>query len=199
MDAHDEASRAKSTDGRDELTKRLRVLKAGLERRGVTEADAMAYFGSMAGKCRDVQACSCRGHDLGPVPLPAGRMCAREFGERLQDILTKMELVAGKVERCRAYNAQLAAHEVGLGFMDGNEETVRALKRTRAEAGVVETHEKGLYLKLMGERAELLLKWEPIDVDEFHAFCSASIKEMLDISQALKAPHVPLPVKYLDL
>lgn len=186
-------------EARDELIRRLQELKAGLGKRGVSEADALGYFGKLAGKCKDVQACSCRGHELGQVPLPEGRMCAKEFNARLQDLLTKMDLVARKVERCRAYQDQLASHELGVGFLQGQDETVRALKRTKREAEVMEAHEKGLYLKLMGERAELVARWEPIDVDDFHAYCMASITEMVDIQHALKAPGVPLPSKYLDL
>ncbi len=76
---------------------------------------------------------------------------------------------------------------------------MRALRRRRQEAEQVNAHEQGLYLKLAGERLELLQQWEPIDVREFHQFVSSSILEMCSILQELKAPGVAQPGGHLEI
>lgn len=174
-------------------------MQAGLRARGVSETDAGEFCNKLAGKCALIQACCCKGHELGSVPLPPGRMCSREFHSRLQDILHKLKLVSGKIESCRQYSEQLSASEVGAGFLNEQEGVVRELKRRRSETSVVETHEKGLYLKLLNERFQLLSQWEPMDVDEHKNFCLRSLQEMSDILQTLKAPRLPIPERYLPL
>lgn len=183
----------------EDLKRRLETLQSGLRARGVTEACAIDFCNRLAGKCAVIQACCCKGHELGAVPLPPGRMCSREFHSRLQDILHKLKLVAGKIEACRQVGEQLSASEVGAGFLTEQEGVVHELKRRRMETAVVETHEKGLYLKLLNERFELLTQWEPIDVEEHKEFCLRSLHEMSDILQTLKAPRLPIPDRYLKI
>jgi len=175
------------------LMARLLDLRAGLERQGVSEEGMLEFFGKMAGKCIKIEACSCKTHELGEVPLPKGKMCSIRFNERLDDVVKKMELVRGRVERCEAYIAQVQLEEEGIGFLEGSQDSVRALKKRRLESEHFLSHEKGLYLKLAGERLELLVKWEPLDVREYSQSVSSSIIEISTILHQLKAPDVAQP------
>ena len=178
---------------REALMARLQELRAGLEQQGVSEPGMLEFFGKLAGRCAKIEACSCKAHELGEVPLPKGKMCSIRFNERLDDIVKKMELVRGRVERCEAYIAQVRLEEEGMGFLDEGQEVVRGLKKRRLESEQFLSHEKGLYLKLAGERLELLVKWEPLDVKEYSQSVSSSIVELGTILHELKAPGVAKP------
>ena len=181
------------------LTGRLAEIRASLEREGVSEQMIREYFGKRAGKCGKVEACSCKCHEPGETPLPRGKMCEARFSERLEDIVKKMELVRSRVERGEAFLQQVRLEEEGQGFLAGNEQIVAALRKRRQETDQFLAHERGLYMKLAGERTELLLDWEPINVADFDRFVSESVLEMCDILQQLKAPGAARPTQHLRL
>lgn len=183
----------------DDLKNRLGAIRSKLSERGVTDSQTLEFCEKLAGRCAVIQACCCKGHELGCTPLPPGRMCSREFHDRLNDTLHKLRLVGSKIESCRQYSEQLSANEVGMGFLADQEGVVREIKRRRKDNAIVEAHEQGLYLKLLNERYQLLSQYEPIEVEEHREFCLRSVQEMSDILQALKAPQLPLPSSYVKI
>lgn len=182
-----------------ELEGRLEDIRKALNQAGVSGSGGLEYFGKRAGKCLLVEACSCKRHELGDAPLPKGKMCSIRFSERLEDIVRKMELVRVRLERCEAYIGQVLLEEEGMGFLSDNQETVQALRKRRLESEQFRCHEQGLYLKLAGERVDLLVQWEPLDVKEFNRFVSSSLVEMCTILQELKAPGVSQPARHLEI
>lgn len=151
------------------VVSRLQTINAKLEKLGASEEYCRNYFHSGAGVCEEEYGGVCVEHRAAHFALPAGLMCARKYGRKIQYLRKRIEMVEAERKTLKdQWNEFKSKHEVVENMLSNNEEGQAMVRERRACFQNQISHKLGELRRLQGEMYRLLSGVRPIDAGRFH-------------------------------